>query len=213
MNFLKSLAFYFIPVILLAGLFQRGAEFLVLSLSNNMPDMSESEVYEVAKNHLLSFPLENKAYLTTTSSVAGASTSAEFGDDYIMPEPELINTDLYKKVVVGRGFFDVEVRLTKTEKQKGLSGRDELKEDTGMLFIFDKPDKHAFWMKGMKIPIDFIWISGNKVVQVNKNIDPVIFAPPQYIAPIEPVDAVLELPSGECDKFDIKEGDYVEYRF
>jgi len=214
MNFLKTFAYYFIPVILLAGLLQRGAEFFVLSFNNRQTALSGDAFIEQAMaNHLMKFPLENNSYNFATTSVAGASTTYNLSQEYVAPEPELINTSPYKKVVVGQGFFDVEVRLTKTEKQEGLSGRDELKEDTGMLFIFDKADKHAFWMKGMKIPIDFIWISGNKVIQVNRNIDPVSFAPPKYIVPIEPVDSVLELPAGECDKFNIQVGDYVEFRF
>ena len=41
---------------------------------------------------------------------------------------------------------------------KGLSGRDNLADDEGMFFVFEKSDIYPFWMKDMKFAIDIIWI-------------------------------------------------------
>src|SRR4051812_21812815 len=56
--------------------------------------------------------------------------------------------------------------LAKSEKEKvkGLSGRKSIKDNEGMLFVFDKKDKYPFWMKGMQFPIDIIYIDDNRVV-------------------------------------------------
>ena len=41
----------------------------------------------------------------------------------------------------------VELALTPESQAQGLSGRDRLGENEGMLFVFDRPDKYSFWMK------------------------------------------------------------------
>ena len=46
---------------------------------------------------------------------------------------------------------------------QGLSERQSLAEDKGMLFLFEKPDHYAFWMKGMEFPLDIIFINGDKI--------------------------------------------------
>src|SRR3989344_9043068 len=64
----------------------------------------------------------------------------------------------------------VDLVLTPAEQEKGLSGRSELKEGEGMLFVFNKPDKHLFWMKDMNFPIDIIWLDVNKkVIYIKKS--------------------------------------------
>ena len=52
-----------------------------------------------------------------------------------------------------------------------------------MLFVFDKPEKHSFWMKDMKFPINIIWLdSHGKVVHIEENLEPCPLAPicPSY---------------------------------
>jgi len=78
-----------------------------------------------------------------------------------------------------------------------------------MLFLFDKSGRYAFWMKDMKFPLDFIWIAGDKVVDIDENI------PPDYsgtLKPETPVDKVLEINAGVCEKYGIKKGDEVRLR-
>jgi hypothetical protein len=49
---------------------------------------------------------------------------------------------------------------------KGLSGRDSLPADKGMLFVFSTPAVQTITMQGMKFSIDIIWIMDNKVVDL-----------------------------------------------
>ena len=78
-----------------------------------------------------------------------------------------------------------------------------------MYFVFDKPKPAVFWMKGMLIPLDIIWISDNTVVGLEKNVpppaNPAQTDPLQYHAP-QPVDAVLELFSGQAKELNIDVG-------
>src|SRR5947208_11440214 len=43
-------------------------------------------------------------------------------------------------------------------RSRGLQGKEGLKKNEGMLFIFEQDGLHRFWMKDMKFPIDIIWI-------------------------------------------------------
>lgn len=61
---------------------------------------------------------------------------------------------------------DVEVVDTPSERARGLMYRESLGENEGMLFIFDKSDKYAFWMKNTYISLDIIWIDEGRVVHI-----------------------------------------------
>ena len=59
--------------------------------------------------------------------------------------------------------------------EKGLAVKDQLKENEAMFFVFDKPEKHSFWMKDMNFPIDIIWLdSTDKVVHIEQNLQPCV---------------------------------------
>jgi len=102
--------------------------------------------------------------------------------------------------------FSVELAVTKDERELGLSGRNYLENDRGMLFIFDKPDIQRFWMKDMNFSIDIIWISSDfEVVGIERSASPETF--PEIFSSPEPVSFVLEVNSGKAS--DIKIGDEV----
>lgn len=119
-----------------------------------------------------------------------------------------------KKVTVNGVTYNVRVVEEEKEKQIGLSQTDKLKEDEGMLFLFDKPGLHSFWMKEMKFPIDIIFIRDNTVTSVVGNALP----PTQTGGDLEiyePTDAsnkVLEIKAGEAKKNNIKKGTIVEIK-
>lgn len=111
--------------------------------------------------------------------------------------------------------FKVEVADTQSKRNKGLSGRQNLGQDQGMLFVFDRPDKYPFWMKGLNFPLDFIWINGDKVVDILPNISPPSEGQPDesltiYQARVE-IDKVLEINGGITEKLGIKIGDSVKF--
>lgn len=62
---------------------------------------------------------------------------------------------------------------TSETRQKGLGGRENLPDDTAMLFVFEKPDAYSFWMKDMKFAIDIIWINEvGRIVYMENNVSP-----------------------------------------
>ena len=105
----------------------------------------------------------------------------------------------------------VELAQTPLAWKKGLSGRKNLKEDRGMLFIFSETKRHAIWMKDMNFPIDIIWIKAGQVVDVAQNVPPAApddKNPPVYL-PREDAGGVLEVKAGFSQKYGLKVGDSV----
>ncbi len=111
---------------------------------------------------------------------------------------------------IGGGVFQVEVAGTPGEKVTGLSGRDGLAEDAGMLFVYEEADRYSFWMKDMNFPLDFIWINEDRVVDLDKNITPEDVQPPKAISPKVKADKVLEVKAGSIEKYNIETGDRVQ---
>lgn len=109
----------------------------------------------------------------------------------------------------------INVDLAKTPEQitKGLSIKNTLSENEGMLFIFDAPKKYSFWMKDMKFPIDMIWISSdNKIVHIEKNLQPcTFFLFCTSYSPHANSKYVLEVPSNYTTKNNIIVGDRVDF--
>jgi len=103
--------------------------------------------------------------------------------------------------------FAVEVADTPAERMQGLSGRDGLDVNEGMMFTFDEPGTHGFWMKDMKFPIDIIWISNSEVIYVSSNLNPDSY--PTIFSPPKPVSQVLEVKAGTALRLNVVEGDKV----
>lgn len=126
-------------------------------------------------------------------------------------------TTVQKKaeIKIGNQIIIAEVVKSGAEREKGLSGRETIGVNEGMLFLFDKEGKYSFWMKGMRFPIDIIWIRGGRIVGFEENIDPQIGvreADLKLYYPPEPVDRVLELKAGRVELLRAGIGDPVKIR-
>lgn len=118
-----------------------------------------------------------------------------------------------RRLLVGNKTFMVEIASNFSSRATGLSGRKNLPPDSGMFFVFENKGKHGFWMKGMKFPLDIIWIDENEIKGFTENILPPVnplkldvYYPPQ------PVDKVLEINAGSVKKYNLKIGDRVELK-
>lgn len=110
----------------------------------------------------------------------------------------------------------VEVMDTEQERNKGLSDRENLPSDTGMLFVFPTPGVHAFWMKDMRFPLDFVWVRDGKIVDLTEQVSPPSPGTPDdkllIYEPKEPIDAVLEVNAGVVNNLGITEGMQVSWK-
>lgn len=116
------------------------------------------------------------------------------------------------QVLVNGESFKVSVARSEKEKQIGLSKTEQMDENQGMLFMFDTPEYHSFWMKDMKFPIDIIYINGDKVVTVIENAKPPSETGGnlEIYQPTDKSDRVLEISAGLAKKYNIKKGTSVK---
>jgi len=104
----------------------------------------------------------------------------------------------------------IELALTSEAQQKGLSGRERLKINESMLFVFDRPGKYEFWMKDMSFPIDIIWIGEDmRIVYIKKNALPESY--PEVFTSDQDAQYVLEVVSRFSEENNLKEEDEVEF--
>ncbi len=121
-------------------------------------------------------------------------------------------------VEIGEKQVNVEVARTPAQRAKGLMFRTSLPENEGMLFIFDSPAKHSFWMANTKIPLDIIWIdSEGKIVDISKNTPPCtetgnMQAMCKTYKPKGSALYVLEVNGGWTEKHNITVDDFVNFK-
>jgi uncharacterized membrane protein (UPF0127 family) len=118
------------------------------------------------------------------------------------------------EVTIGdRITVSVDVAASAATRRQGLSGRDGLGEDEGMLFIFGTDSPQRFWMKDMRFPLDALWIRDGVLVDLSVSIPPPSEGGeiPVFLSK-EPVDAILEVPAGFAARHGLKLGLPVAYR-
>jgi uncharacterized membrane protein (UPF0127 family) len=95
------------------------------------------------------------------------------------------------------------------KKELGLAAVNNLQNDQGMLFVFDKSGKYGFWMKDMKFPIDILWIDENfSIVGIEKNVATSTY--PQVFGQNFIAEYVLEAPSGFSDENSVLVGNKIK---
>ncbi|PIR86719.1 MAG: hypothetical protein COU11_04385 [Candidatus Harrisonbacteria bacterium CG10_big_fil_rev_8_21_14_0_10_49_15] len=117
------------------------------------------------------------------------------------------------RVQIGEYTYMVDIADTGSEHAQGLSGRESLPTNGGMLFVFPTQRLQSFWMRGMNFPLDIIWINDEKVIGFAQDVPvPEGGQLPLYRSP-EPADMVLELAAGTVAADGIKVGDSVEVEY
>ncbi|WP_170335717.1 DUF192 domain-containing protein [Ruegeria arenilitoris] len=105
--------------------------------------------------------------------------------------------------------FNVELAISPQERARGLMFRESLSQRSGMLFVFDPPQRVAFWMKNTLIPLDIIFLDRTGLVtHVHEN------AVPGEETPIDGGDsvfAVLEINAGLAARYLITPGTQMQH--
>lgn len=117
------------------------------------------------------------------------------------------------RVTIGDTELSVAIADTTTARRRGLIGCTELPEHSGMYFPYEQPQDVQFWMKGMRIPLDIVWVTNGRVIGIERNVPPqdeLVVDPPLY-RPLQPVTGVLEVAGNAAAEYDIKVGDLVQF--
>ncbi|OGV95677.1 hypothetical protein A2W24_05405 [Microgenomates group bacterium RBG_16_45_19] len=114
---------------------------------------------------------------------------------------------------VGQAKLKVEIRDSEAGRNLGLSYRQNLPNNEGVLFVFPVAVSYPFWMKGMEFDLDMVWIKDGRVVGVSEAVK----APGnnhgkvETVFPPQAVDRVLEVNSGWVKEKGVQVGDEVSY--
>ncbi|MBI5400314.1 DUF192 domain-containing protein [Candidatus Saganbacteria bacterium] len=116
---------------------------------------------------------------------------------------------------IGAKTYTLEIARTMEEKGQGLSDRNTMASDHGMIFIFKHKGHPSFTMHGMKFPLDFVWLDHNKVVELTEYVQrPTPVTASESLMPITPeqdFDLAIELNAGEIKANGIKITDVVSF--
>ena len=94
------------------------------------------------------------------SSVAAIGLVAFAACAQTGPQPQLptvqLNADIHN--------IRAEVAQTPEQRATGLMFRKEMEPNAGMLFVFEQPEAHCFWMKNTLLPLSIAFIADDGTV-------------------------------------------------
>jgi uncharacterized membrane protein (UPF0127 family) len=111
-----------------------------------------------------------------------------------------LQSSLPKRAFTLSQSWKLEIANTDALRTLGLGERDVLPIGTGMLFLFETPKRRSFWMKGMRFPLDIVFLYRGKIVFIERGIQP---DDPKIVTPSASIDQVLELNAGEAEHLSI----------
>jgi len=108
---------------------------------------------------------------------------------------------------VGTITLFVEVADSASERRQGLRGREKLRRDSGMLFLFDESVTTRFVMEDTQIPLSIAFIDKNgRIVAIRDMGSCPTDDCPTYGAP-RPFSIALEVNRGAFERWQINVGD------
>jgi uncharacterized membrane protein (UPF0127 family) len=138
-----------------------------------------------------------------TADDIAAAPAAKVGTPNLFPSLE--QGQVQVTTSTGVHDFGVWIAADDRSRQRGLMYVRELPPDRGMLFIFERPQPLAFWMKDTYLSLDLIFVDpAGRVLNVAAH------ARPQSLEPIRSdgdAIAVLEVLAGTARTIDLKPGD------
>lgn len=142
---------------------------------------------------------------THNGAVPGSNSSQKSPDTLIAPRDGKIE-QITLQSQKGSYPYSVEIASTDASRAKGLSGRDGLKPNMGMLFLFGAPGYDCFWMKDMKFDIDILWFDENQtLIHMQANASQATY--PTSFCPQSAASYVLEVPAGTVNQLGLQLGD------
>jgi uncharacterized membrane protein (UPF0127 family) len=111
-------------------------------------------------------------------------------------------------VELGGQRYTVEVADTEDERERGLMFRDSLEAGHGMLFIHEREEPQAYWMKNTRIPLDILYFDdGRRLVAQQRDVPPCSLGDACPVYPSNaPARFVLELNAGEANRLKLEDG-------
>ena len=104
--------------------------------------------------------------------------------------------------------LSVEVARTEAQREHGLMGRKDLGPRDGMIFVFDRDEHLAFWMKNTPTPLSIAFVSAEGRILQIEDMQP--FSETVIRSRLSARYA-LEMKQGAFAALGIKEGDVISF--
>lgn len=109
----------------------------------------------------------------------------------------------------GNTEFTVDIADTNASRNQGLMFRKSMPRFSGMLFVYERPQKASFWMRNTLIPLDMIFIGKDGIVRkIHHNAIPKDETP---ISGGKGVLLVLEINGGLAKTLGINKGSEIQH--
>jgi len=139
------------------------------------------------------------------ATTASAQTNRDDVVDFGEPKPLTIMSE------TGEHTFMVEEAKTLDQQARGMMFREQMDENTGMIFEFAEPKVATIWMKNTAIPLDILFVRSNgKVLKIEHMAQPYKLRSASSEAVVA---AVVELKGGTSMNLGIQPGDVIKHTF
>jgi uncharacterized membrane protein (UPF0127 family) len=98
------------------------------------------------------------------------------------------------RITAGMHVIQAEVAATPGERMLGLMNRPSLAPNAGMLFVFERPGVHCFWMRNTRIPLSIAFVDDDGSIVNIADMEP--FDEASNHCPAKPVRYALEMNRG-----------------
>ena len=132
--------------------------------------------------------------------------SSDWRDGYRPTEFESVDVIKPEPLQPTKSILNIEVPQTQTDFNMGLMFRDELEENSGMLFAFQEEGQKYFHMKDTTIPLDIAFINKEGIIESIKELIPLSTVP---VSSDSTVLYALEVNRGWFEKNGVGVGDKV----
>ncbi|MBT7093696.1 MAG: DUF192 domain-containing protein [Bacteroidetes bacterium] len=106
--------------------------------------------------------------------------------------------------------IDIEIADDDYQTQQGLMYRRSMKENRGMLFIFEDEQERSFWMQNTYMSLDILYVATDKtIVSIIENTAP---KSEESILSVYPAKYVVEVNAGFVARYQIKTGDKISFK-
>jgi uncharacterized membrane protein (UPF0127 family) len=107
--------------------------------------------------------------------------------------------------------LSVEVAADPDARARGYMFRERVEPEEGMLFWFERADRHGFWMKNCRVSLDILWMDESfRIVDVAHEQQPCpMQGPCPTVQPMRAARYVLEVAGGTARREGLGPGDRV----
>jgi uncharacterized membrane protein (UPF0127 family) len=108
--------------------------------------------------------------------------------------------------------WTVDIAMTDHQRYRGMSGRTEVDDHSGMLFIYPSPRRTQYCMRGCPVPLDIAYIDKDlRVVRMyTMDVEPDMAGVKGYDSG-QPIQYVLETAAGSLRAAGVQVGDWVAF--